>query len=274
MSSQFGKHDLSEIENPHQTALILLSHVLGKPQTWVIAHPEAHLTPQQEQLLSQLLSRLKNGEPLPYLIGRQEFYELDFIVSPDVLIPRPETELLVDKALEWLRAHPQAGKALDIGTGSGCIPISLLMRHVDLKALGVDISEAALSVCAKNRAVYQLETRLDLRQSDLFEKVSEKFDLITANLPYIPSKKLAGLTELRFEPSPALDGGEDGLEVIRRMLEESAAFIKKPGLILLEIESSLGTKTLELSKNAFPDASLQLYQDLAGLDRLVSVEIN
>lgn len=274
MPSQFGMHDLSGIESPHQTALVLLSHVLGKPQTWVIAHPETCLTPEQQHLLDQLLSRLKNGEPLPYLIGHQEFYRLDFIVTPDVLIPRPETELLVDKALVWLRAHPQAGKALDIGTGSGCIPISLLMHHADLKALGVDISEAALSVCAQNRAVYQLETRLDLRQSDLFEKVDGRFDLMTANLPYIPSQKLAELTDLRFEPSLALDGGEDGLKVIRQLLDECAAFINRPGLILLEIESTLGSKVLELSNNAFPGADLQLYQDLAGLDRLAAIEIH
>ena len=265
---------LSKIDNPHETALILLAHVLQKPKTWLIAHPDAYLTPEQSNRLEGLVQRLCNGEPLPYLTGHQEFFGLDFYVTPDVLIPRPETELLVEQALEWLQSHPQASRGIDVGTGSGCIPISLLKNNLQILLTGADIEDCALAVASMNARAHHVEDRIHLIQSDLLENVQGKYDLMTANLPYIPTGKLSNLNHLAFEPKLALDGGKDGLVLINHLLDQAPTHLNRPGLILLEIESTLGKESLELAKSAFPAANTSLFQDLSWLDRIIAIEVN
>ena len=274
MSEDCQPSAINCVEQPHQVALILLAHVLQKPKTWVLAHPETHLNPDQKTQLEQLVSRLQAGEPLPYLTGKQAFYGLDFAVSPAVLIPRPETELLIEEALTWLEAHPGVKHALDVGTGSGCIAVTLATRKPWLAVTAADLSPAALEIAKQNAATHQVDTQIDFQQADLLSSGVQTFDLVCANLPYIPTSKLEEVNTFDFEPTLALDGGADGLSLIRRLLEQLPQRLKRPGLVLLETEATLGTETLALAKEAFPNASVSLLQDLAGLDRLVRIEVS
>jgi len=260
-------------EQPYQVALILLAHVLQKPKTWVLAHPETHLNPDQKAHLEGLVRRLQEGEPLPYLIGKQAFFGLDFAVSPAVLIPRPETELLVEEALNWLEGYPNARNALDVGTGSGCIAVTLATRKPWLAITATDISLDALKIAEQNAETHQVIDQIDFKPADLLPSGHLTFDLVCANLPYIPTQKLAGVNTLGFEPTLALDGGEDGLSLIRRLLEQLPHRLNCPGLVLLETEATLGAETLVLAKTTFPQADVKLLKDLAGLDRLVRIEI-
>jgi len=265
---------LSTIENPHENALVLLAHVLGKPKTWLIAHPETHLTPEQSKHLHGLVDRLCKGEPLPYLIGHQEFFGLDFKVTPNVLIPRSETELLVELALDWLQAHPNTKQGMDVGTGSGCIPVSILKNNSQINFTAVDDSESALAIAAQNATTHSVTDRLRFLQSDLLENVEGSFALITANLPYIPTAKLADLKNLAYEPKLALDGGSDGLVIISRLLWQAQDHLTQPGLILLEIESSTGEEAMQLARSAYLSAHISIHQDLAGHDRVIAIEMN
>lgn len=261
------------IEQPYQAALILLAHVLQKTKTWVLAHPETHLNPDQKTQLEALVQRLQAGEPLPYLTGKQAFFGLDFAVSPAVLIPRPETELLVEEALNWLDGHPGATHALDVGTGSGCIAVSLATRKPWLSINATDLSAEALKLAEQNAETNHVRDQIMFEQADLMPSVDQSFDLVCANLPYIPTNKLEEVNTLGFEPTLALDGGVDGLRLIRRLLELLPSRINAPALILLETEATLGAETLALANQTFPRADVRLLPDLAGRDRLVRIEI-
>ena len=263
----------NHIEQPYQAALILLAHVLQKTKTWVLAHPETHLNPDQKTQLEALVQRLQAGEPLPYLTGKQAFFGLDFAVSPAVLIPRPETELLVEEALNWLDGHPGATRALDVGTGSGCIAGSLATRKPWLSINATDLSAEALKLAEQNAETNHVRDQIMFEQADLMPSVDQSFDLVCANLPYIPTNKLEEVNTLGFEPTLALDGGVDGLRLIRRLLELLPSRINAPALILLETEATLGAETLALANQTFPRADVRLLPDLAGRDRLVRIEI-
>ena len=261
------------VELPQQTLLVLLSHVLEQPQTWILAHSEAELSATQQAKLTALIARLKQGEPLPYLTGRQEFFGLSFEVSPAVLIPRPETELLVETALRWLRLHPAADSVLDVGTGSGCIAISLAVHAPVLRVIATDLSAKALSIAQRNAEVHHVEARITCVQADLIPKDLGRFDLICANLPYVPTSKLAEVNSLPFEPILALDGGPDGLALIKRCLAYAPAHIRAPGMLLFEIEASTGNAAIALAHEAFPQAKVTLIPDLAGKERLLTIEL-
>ena len=263
----------NHIEQPYQAALILLAHVLQKTKTWVLAHPETHLNPDQKTQLEALVQRLQAGEPLPYLTGKQAFFGLDFAVSPAVLIPRPETELLVEEALDWLDGHPGATHALDVGTGSGCIAVSLATRKPWLSINATDLSAEALKLAEQNAETNHVRDQIMFEQADLMPAVDQSFDLVCANLPYIPTNKLEEVNTLGFEPTLALDGGVDGLRLIRKLLELLPSRINAPALILLETEATLGAETLALANQTFPRADVRLLPDLAGRDRLVRIEI-
>mgnify|MGYP000851677319 FL=1 len=264
---------LKHIENPNTSALILMAHVLNMPKTWLLAHPENTLDECQKEVFLGLVSRLSDGEPLPYLTGTQSFYGLDFKVSPAVLIPRPETELLVEEALSWLSKNPEAQTALDVGTGSGCIAISLLKNNESIKITALDISNETLKIASENAKSHQVSHCLDLVHSNLLSQFNGQTSLICANLPYIPSQTLQTLAVTEWEPALALDGGEDGLKLIRDLLSQSQKVLKAPGLILLEIEESTGEKALEAAKQAYPQASIALLRDLAGKNRLIRIEV-
>ncbi len=159
-------------EEPALEAQVLLAHVLGKPRAWVMAHPEAALTIEQDSELCRLLERRLNGEPLPYLLGHWEFFGLRFKVTPDVLIPRPETELLVEKGLAWLKEHPWRRLAVDVGTGSGCIAISLAHRVMDLHVIAVDISRPALKVAQENIIDHHVQERVSVDTNQFVKRTN------------------------------------------------------------------------------------------------------
>ncbi len=264
-------------ESASLDAQVLLAHLLGQSRSWVMAHPEHLLSATDEEALQSALERLTNGEPLPYILGHWEFYGLDFYVTPEVLIPRPETELLVERALDWLRNHPQRRRVADIGTGSGCIAVSLAINQPELLVVALDISWGALRVALQNVSRYQLNQRVILLQSDLVEPIhpashEDRFDLICANLPYIPEQTLSYLPRLRYEPYIALSGGVGGTELIEKLVQRAPDLLAPGGLLLLEIEASLGNAVRNLVQTVFPQATVQVLPDLAGLERLVMAQ--
>ncbi len=260
-------------QSPDLDSQVLLAHVLDKSRAWILAHPENSLTNEEIFALEAAATRLGTGTPLPYVLGQWEFFGLKFSITPETLIPRPETELLVENALIWLDQHPKCRLALDVGTGSGCIAIALASRIPDLKIIATDISLSALYVARRNALQLGTLQQVEFLQANLIPPVQSKFNLISANLPYIPTSTLHNLKVYGKEPDLALDGGEDGLDLIRSLIYLAAYSISPGGLILLEIESSQGGAGSSLAKTIFPDAHIQILPDLAGLDRLLRIQI-
>lgn len=259
-------------ENPNLDAQVFLAHILGQDKSWLFAHSDYELKPGENQQFNEGIERLTRGEPLPYVLGEWEFYGLTMRVTPDVLIPRPETELLVETAQAWLQSNPGRRLGADIGTGSGCIPVALAMHVPDLHMTAADISPAALDVARSNVARYFLRERVHLVQSDLMEKVPGPFNLITANLPYIPEARLPELAVTKWEPRVALGGGVDGLEFIRPFIGQAVNSLAPGGLLLAEIDASLEQDVLTLANQAWPAAETEVQQDLAGLPRMLKVQ--
>jgi len=260
-------NDLSGME-----AKVLASEVLNHPKAWIISHPEYLLTPEELLRLNSLRDRVLKGEPLPYVIGYWEFYGLRFSVSPAVLIPRPETELLVEHALHWLSKHNEAKWVADVGTGSGCIAISLAKNHEDIQIVATDRSWEALQVSKVNTIQHNLDPRITLIHTNLLEPFRNGFDLICANLPYIPTFKLRNLAVTKHEPVSALDGGQDGLQWIKGLLQMAYQVIRPGGKILLEIESEQGGQALKFIEETVRSAETTRIKDLSGRDRLISIQ--
>jgi len=264
-------------ETPALDASVLVAHILNKPRTWVMAHPELSLTSEQQGLLDDSLARLARGESFPYVLGRWEFFGLEFDLTPDVLIPRPETELLVEKAIAWLQGSPATRTIADVGTGSGAIAVAIAVHVPDVHVLATDISPEALQVARGNARKFNVEKQIEFIECDLLpsqpspQSQPSHVDLICANLPYIPTERLHGLPIFGREPTLALDGGTDGLDPIRRLLALAPGWLAPQGRMLLEIESSRGDQALELAHERFPGASVELHQDLAGQDRLLQI---
>lgn len=261
-------------ETPLLDAQLILGRVLSRPRTWILAHPEAALSPDQATQARRMAARRAEGCPLPYLLGEWEFYGLSFEVTPDVLIPRPETELLVDLALARLTALDRPARVLDVGTGSGCIAIAIAARFPRAAVAAVDLSQAALAVAQRNARRHGLDT-MEWIRSDLFaalENSGRRFDLIVSNPPYIPAGMLAELAVSRFEPALALDGGPDGLAVIRALLSRAGAFLETSGQLLVEIEASQGEAARSLAREVFPDRPARIHPDLAGRDRVLQID--
>jgi release factor glutamine methyltransferase len=266
--------DTSELD-----AQVLIAHILDKPRTWVLAHPITSLRNDQLTELNRLIDRLELGEPLPYVLGHWEFFGLDFDVTSDVLIPRPETELLAERAIVWLQGSPERRTVADIGTGSGCIAISIAMHFPDVHILATDISLPALKVARQNALKFEVAHKINFLQCDLMPRhinsltTDQHFDMICANLPYIPTKKLRSLPVYGREPTLALDGGEDGLDPYRKLFKLAPDWMASGGRILLEIEATRGMAVLSLAYDTFYSASIHLHQDLAGHDRLLEIQL-
>ncbi len=278
---------LSEITNrlapisdtPALDASVLLAHVTHKPRTWVMAHPELTLSQKQQKQLEESLTSLEDGEPLPYILGHWEFFGLDFDITPDVLIPRPETELLVEKAIAWLQKSDVRRTVADVGTGSGVIAISVAKHVPDARVLATDLSRDALEVARANARKHDVSHRIDFVQCDLLPPhpdplpTASHFDLICANLPYIPSKTLRALPIYGREPTLALDGGADGLDLFRKLMKIAPEWLAPKGLILLEIESTRGVQALSLACDMFSEAAIRLHRDLSGRNRLLEIAL-
>lgn len=253
-------------------AHVLLGEVLGVARAYLLTHPEAVLTPKQAERFAAWVERCAAGEPVAYILGRRAFYDRDFIVTPDVLIPRPETELLLENALAWVGERVLT--AADIGTGSGALAVTLAANKPNVQVHAVDVSAAALAVARKNAAAAGVEVQF--YEGDLLTPLVErgiKLDLVMANLPYIASDEVPTLAVSSYEPVLALDGGGDGLELVRRLLGQVPLVANAGTLVLLEIGAGQGAATLELVRRALPGARAELLLDYAGHDRIVRAEL-
>lgn len=253
----------------------LLQHVLGRDRTFILAHPEQQLSQAELQTFQELMKRRAAGEPLQYITAHQSFFGLDFEVAPGVLIPRPETELLVEIALEILEGS-QAPLICDVGTGSGCIAITLLHERTNAQAVAIDISAAALEIAKRNAQRHSVESRLTFVRGNCFSSLSpamSNFDLIVSNPPYVAEDALDGLQrEVRdHEPREALAGGRDGLDVVRRLLEESDAFLRPGGHLLIEIGFNQAAPVESLLQGLMWIAK-GIRHDLQGIPRVVVLQ--
>jgi len=264
-------HDVSP--NPGLDAQILLIHELGKDKTWILAHPEDELESNQISSLQKQIEKARQGEPIPYLIGHWEFYALDFIISPDVLIPRPETEMIIDLALGWIKQNETPSKILDMGTGSGCIGITIALHAKNSSIIGADSSEKAIEISQQNAEKFHVENQIQFQLSNLFSRITGKFDMICANLPYIPTPELSSLPVAKFEPVAALDGGKDGLGVISAFLQEGGKYLNHPGMILCEYGISQADQVRKMAENHFPGSICLAHNDLQGIPRFLSIQV-
>ncbi len=264
-----AREDLSRrtVEDAALEAEILLRHALGLSRSQLYVELEREIGADEQKLLHGLIERRANGEPTAYITGRREFYGLDFHVDRRVLIPRPESELLVDKAIELGREG--ARLFADIGTGSGCIAVSLAVNLPVAKIYATDTSAEALEVARSNSRRHAVEDKITLLHGDLAEPLPERVEVLIANLPYVRRSEMAAVNTHAYEPGLALDGGEDGLDRIRVLVRQAEGKIKAEGQILLEIGQGQAEATTELLKIQFPKASLQVLQDLAGIPRVV-----
>ncbi len=263
------------VESPRLDTELLLAHVLGVNRAALFTWPDRRLTPKELTRYRDLVARRAAREPLAYIVGHREFFGLDFVIDPRVLIPRPETELLVEHALRIARQVPAPPHIADVGAGSGIIAVTLAVHLSDVTVYALDDSAGALEVVVDNARRHGVADRVRCLCGDLLAPLDNPVDLITANLPYVTTAEWEGLApEIRdYEPRTALDGGPDGLALIRRLLETAGPHLRPGGTILVEIGASQGDAVTALARKHLPQADVQLYQDYAGLDRLVVVTI-
>ena len=259
----------------------LLTYVVGRDRAWLLAHPEAELSPEQAGRFYDFVSRREASEPLQYLTGRQEFFGMDLRVTPEVLIPRPETELLVEAVLGWVRlareeatkGHRETLRVVDVGTGSGAIALALANALADADVWAVDVSEQALAVAMSNAERLGLAGRIQFGRSDLLESICAqdrrpgRWDVVVSNPPYVPAADAPTMqAEVRdFEPHLALFAGEDGLEVYRGLIPQAWQALRPGGLLAMEF--GFGQKD-DLARLLDDWSQVQFLDDYAGIPRI------
>jgi release factor glutamine methyltransferase len=257
---------------PWLDAEILVAHVLKSSRERLHSHPDRLLTVAQRARLRRLTSRRAARVPVPYLVGEREFYGHMFLVTPAVLIPRPSSELLVELAIDWLKAHPNQQRVIDLGTGSGAVAISVAKAVSDVRIEARDVSARALRVADDNIARHRLRRRITTVRGDLLRS-AKPADVIIANLPYIPDAlRRVRPKELDYEPALALDGGKDGLDLIRTALAQAPAVVKPGGLVLFECDPAQTRRIVRLAQGHWPAAEVSVHKDLAGQDRVVRIQ--
>ena len=256
-------------------AEVLLRHVLKIDRAAMFRDLDEDISMEDSSNIASLVKRRIKREPLAYITGVKEFYGLPFVVSEDVLIPRQETELLVDAAIVQAKSLGKNQISIvDVGTGSGAIAVSLALNIPTSSIIAVDISEAALAIADNNRRAHGLYSRVKLRRGNLLEPIIDKIDILVSNPPYIRSDKLTSLQEeVLKEPVVALDGGCDGLELIKRLLFQAVDKMSSPGVILFEIDSDQASEAVKLSQQFFPSAITTVLKDLTNNERAVLLEI-
>ena len=255
-------------------AELLLSHVLGMSTTQLYTEPERSLTSAETEHLWRLVRRRLDHEPTAYILGRCEFYGIDFYIDCHTFIPRPETELLVEKAVELAYRVSHPGRQItvaDVGTGCGAIAISLALALPQAKIYATDISVSALQVAEINCQRHGVDSRVEFLQGNLLEPLPQPVDMIVANLPYIKDCEFKDLSPeiIDFEPMTALGGGKDGLDKIQQMLEQMPGKLNYGACFLLEIGQGQGEMATSLISSYFPQASIELIFDLGGIPRVV-----
>ncbi|MBN2087187.1 peptide chain release factor N(5)-glutamine methyltransferase [Candidatus Peregrinibacteria bacterium] len=271
-------------------AEILLSYILNRPMTFLLAHDDSEIGYFKLRKFKNLVEKRKGGIPVAYLTGHREFYGLEFEVNKNVLVPRPDTEILVDSVISYLKLEEQRTKLkknhksqitnhksqilLDVGTGSACIPISILKNVPEIQAIVTDISGSAIKVAKRNISKYKLKSRIDIIKSDLIASIpiqllKDKQVILTANLPYIPEQFQID-PSTKFEPSVALYGGEDGLDIYKRLIKQLEENDIKPIAMFFEL---FEFQAAALCAN-MPDYKLKLTEDMTGEARLIMLERN
>ena len=269
-------HHISEA---HLEAEVLLMHALTLSRAQLYSHLEREMPPDEAQDFANFVKLRIRGEPVAYIIGHKEFFGHDFQVDRRVLIPRPETELLVEKALEFAKGRVSSLEDMpliiaDIGTGCGAIAISLALELPGAKIYGTDISHEALEVAKANCTKHGVDLQVRLLWGDMLDPLPEPIHFIVANLPYVEDAELEQLPpEIReFEPRIALAGGADGLDNIRRLLMEAKGKLRPRGAILMEIDPRQSQDVMELAESCFPTSEVHVARDLRGLDRVITLE--
>ena len=265
-----ASRDLSPGSVTHASDVqVLMAEMTGRPREWLLAHPEAPLPREITDRFDFALDRLKAGEPLPYVLGWWEFYGRRFRVTPEVLIPRPETEQLVEAGLEAIDRTPHLRTVLDLGTGSGCIGVTLAVERPDARVLATDVSRAALRVARENAARLGAGHRVAFVEADLTTGLVLEDAVALANLPYVAS---ADVPALRCEPRLALDGGVGGTDVSQRLLWQLGQRRPERTTLLFEIGAGQGGAIMDLAVKLCRPDRVWLSADLAGLDRIIGLE--
>ena len=261
------------IPEPAREAASLMQFAIARDRTFVIAHPEYPLSKRETEVFESAVRRRAAREPFQYIVGKQEFFGLDFIVTPDVLIPRPETEILVERAVEILDGR-HGGRILEIGVGSGCISVAILKNCPKVTAMAVDVSKLAIEVALRNASMHGVDGRLTLVRSDVYSEISpERFDLIVSNPPYVPESEIAGLQpEVRdHEPNLALTDGSTGLTIVERIVAGALNRLSPHGYLLIEVGFGQSSTVREmLRENEW--SNVELLPDLQGIPRIIAAQ--
>jgi release factor glutamine methyltransferase len=260
----------SSSSTPHLDAELLLAHVLGWSRTHLLAHTDSWLDDTTRASFADLVARRANLEPIAYLIGSREFYGLDLLVDRRVLVPRPETELLVDLTIERAQERPTVSplRVVDVGTGSGAIAVALAMHLPDALIYATDRSTEALAVAAANVARHALEQRVRLLHGDLLSPLPEQVDIIVSNPPYTILSTIDA-NVWQHEPHLALDGGPDGLAVYRRLVAQVPRWLRPDGCLLLEIGAQQEYAVASLVRSALQTPQVTVHYDMAGHPRVL-----
>ena len=255
-------------------AEVMVMNVMRVARQDLFSQQETELSAQQEQDLAQFMERRRLREPLAYILGYKEFYGINLLVSPNVMIPRPETESLVEHALFMSLMGMETRELViaDVGTGTGAIAINLAIHLPAARIYAIDTTDPVLDVASYNIRSHNVADRITLLQGDLLEPLPEPVDLIVANLPYIPSQRIPTLQpEIQWEPKQALDGGADGLELATRLLTQASGKLKEQGVILLELDPEQMPAVAALAAQHLPEATTSIEKDLARLDRILVI---
>ena len=271
-ATAWGWDKLQDVtDRSRREAEILLADHLHCSRAVLLAHPERILSSADVEGFASDIRCRASGEPLPYVRGRIEFLGLDISVTPDVLIPRPETEQLVERGRAWLAHHPRC-TILDVGTGSGCIAVALAANERDVELWASDRSVAALRVAQRNARRHNVADRITFFVGDLLRPVQGPLGLILSNPPYIAQEAWSTLPRsVRREPRMALLSGSDGLHAMRHLLRQAASRLGTPGAVYVEIGERQGDAARALARAAFPSAEIAILPDLAGKDRVLQI---
>ena len=257
--------------SPRLDAEVLLSHVLQISRASLLAHSTDQVDSEVQSEFQALLARRVTGEPVAYLTGHKEFYGLDLYITSDVLVPRPETESAVEACLEALPAG-ESGSLADVGTGCGAIVVAVCKHRPGVRAYATEISPAAIEVARRNCCLHGLEGQVTLALGHLLEPLTEKVNVIVANLPYVPPGE-ASADVATWEPQVAVFGcGDDGTALIREFLLHAPDYLLPGGRVIMETAHSQGKVVSELARAAFPGADVEVRKDLAGYDRIIVVK--
>lgn len=264
---EYGKNNLIGKEEPYRLAKMLLKHVMGKDESYFVIYPEEEVKYQIVKMYQDGIEQLSKGKPIQYITNQQEFMGLPFFVDENVLIPQPDTEILVEEVIKLLS---RPGKVLDLCTGSGAIGVSIAKHMPNNKVTLADISEKALEIAKKNAENNKVKEQCTFVKSDMFQNIPEKFDCIVSNPPYIQTDVIATLEqEVQNEPRIALDGGKDGLNFYKIIADNAWKYLKENGALALEIGYDQKEDVLKILEQVKQYKELKCKKDLSGKDRVI-----